>query len=81
MQFTLENLLTAVNAAGFTSQDELEAWVKAGRRLVSISTLTTQNAVLDATVQAARAASEQAKQANNAEIARLQAELAALVTR
>ena len=71
MQFTLENLLTAVNAAGFTSQDELEAWVKAGRRLVSISTVTTQNAVLDATVQAARAVSEQAKQANNAEIARL----------
>ena len=81
MQFTLENLLTAVNAAGFTSQDELEVWVKAGRRLVSISTLTTQNAVLDATVQAARAASEQAKQANNAEIARLQGELAALVNR
>ena len=81
MQFTLENLLTAVNAAGFTSQDELEAWVKAGRRLVSISTLTTQNAVLDATVQAARAASEQAKQVNNAEIARLQGELAALVNR
>ena len=81
MQFTLENLLTAVNAAGFTSQEELEAWVKAGRLLVSISTLTTQNAVLDATVQAARAASEQAKQANNAEIAEHQAELAALVKR
>ena len=81
MQFTLENLLTAVNAAGFESQDELDAWVKAGRLLVSISTLTTQNAVLDATVQAARAASEQAKQANNAEIAEHQAELAALVKR
>lgn len=78
-QFTLDQLLAAVNAAGFADEQELQDWIRYGRLLVAISRLQTTNGVLDAQTAGMSQANEQAKQQNNAQIAALQAELAAIV--
>lgn len=79
MDFKLENILDAVNKAGFASQEELNAWVKAGRLLVGVQRLTVTNTVLDAQRAAQSAAIETQKNANAAQIATLQAQLAELI--
>lgn len=73
-----QDLIDAINSAGFADLAEFQRFLAGGRLLVSIQAKQVANGVLDASTVATQQANENAKNANNAIIAQEQAELTQL---